>query len=58
MSIALDPTTGYKEGLVRCITGREGDVEISGYIDRSEFYTIKGDSLEHFIIGERLKIKN
>ena len=58
MAIALDPSSGYKEGIIRCITSRKGNVETSGYIDRSELHTIKGDSLEHFTIGERLKMRN
>ena len=58
MAISLDPRSGYKEGIVRCITSREGDVQVKGYVDRSELHKIKGDSLERFEIGERLKIKN
>jgi len=58
MALALDPNSGYKRGVIRCITSREGDVEIKGYVDRSQLYTISGDSLEHFTVGERLKIKN
>lgn len=58
MAITLDPRTNYKEGVVRCITSREGNVHIKGYLDRSELYKIKGDSLESFKIGERLNIKN
>jgi hypothetical protein len=56
MAIALDPTSQYKKGIVRCIVSREGDVEVSGYIDRSEIHHIKGDSLEHFLIGEQLNL--
>ncbi|ETB63860.1 TPA: hypothetical protein DIC38_02025 [Candidatus Nomurabacteria bacterium] len=58
MAITLDPRTNYKEGIIRCITNREGDVQIKGYKDRSELYKISGDSLESFKIGERLNIKN
>ena len=58
MAITLDPSSGFKEGIIRCITSREGDVEIKGYVDRSQLYTVSGDSLEHFIVGERLQIKN
>ncbi|MDP2655494.1 MAG: hypothetical protein Q8P17_03095 [bacterium] len=58
MAITLDPNSGYKEGIIRCITSREGDVEIKGYVDRSQLYTISGDSLKHFTVGERLQIKN
>ncbi len=58
MAITLDPTADYKRGLVRCITSREGDVSVRGYVDRSELHFLSGDSLEHFTIGDRIKIKN
>ncbi len=58
MAIALDPSSGYKRGIVRCITSREGDVEVSGYVDRSEIHHIFGDSLERFTIGEKVSFKN
>ena len=58
MAITLDPRTNYREGIVRCIINREGDIHIKGYLDRSELYKIKGDSLESFKIGEPLNIKN
>lgn len=58
MAISLDPRTDYKEGIVRCIVSREGDIQTKGYVDRSELHKIKGDSFEHFEIGEKLNIKN
>ena len=58
MAITLDPQTHYKDGVIRCITKREGDVEVKGYVDRSELYKIKGDSLERLELGQKLKIKN
>jgi hypothetical protein len=58
MAIALDPRTKYREGVIRCITSREGDVTVKGYIDRSELHYVNGDSLEHFEIGEKIIIKN
>ena len=58
MAITLDPRTGYREGILRCITSRTGDPAASGNVDRSELRKVKGNSLEHFVIGERLKIKN
>ncbi|MFI5260496.1 MAG: hypothetical protein ACHQU0_01740 [Candidatus Paceibacteria bacterium] len=58
MAITLNPSSGYKEGIIRCITNREGDVQISGYTDHSQLYTVSGDSLEHFTVGERLRLKN
>src|ERR1035437_5687966 len=59
MAIALDSSRGYKEGVIRCITSREGDVGVSGYVDRSELFRISaGDSLDNFSISEKLKIEN
>lgn len=58
MAIALEPRTGYREGIVRCILSRDGDVSVSGYVDRSALYRAHGNSLEHFTIGDRIDIKN
>jgi len=58
MAISLDPRLGYKEGVIRCIKSREGDITTSGYIDRSVLHKVSGDSLEHFSIGDKLTIKN
>ena len=58
MAITLDPRTNYKEGIIRCITNREGDVQIKGYCDRSELHKINGDSFESFKIRKHLNIKN
>lgn len=58
MAIALNPKAQYKKGVIRCITAREGDITVSGYVDRSELRKINGNSLESFKIGEKLNIKN
>ena len=58
MAITLDPRTNYKEGIIRCITKREGNVKIKGYVDRSELHKVKGNSMESYIIGKLLSIKN
>ncbi|MDD5152579.1 MAG: hypothetical protein PHS95_01070 [Candidatus Pacebacteria bacterium] len=58
MAITLNPQADYKEGIVRCITSREGDVTVKGYVDQSELHKLTGSSLESFKIGERLNIKN
>lgn len=58
MALALDPRTHYRNGVIRCITSREGDVTVSGYVDRSELHKSIGVSLESFQIGEKLNIKN
>lgn len=57
MAITLDPRTNYKEGIVRCITSRSGDVSFSGNVDRSVMHLVKGYSLDRFEIGEQLVIK-
>ncbi len=58
MAVALNPTTDYVGGVIRCITRRDGDVAISGFTDRSELHTLKADLPGHFVIGEILNIKN
>jgi len=58
MAIALDPRTNYREGVIRCITSREGDVAVSGFIDRSELHKARKGSGEGFNIGEKLAVKN
>ena len=58
MAISLDPRSKFKAGVARCIKSREGDVAVSGFIDRSVLHKIHGDSLEHFTIGNALVIKD
>ena len=58
MALTLNPATHYRDGVIRCITSREGDVSVSGYIDRSELHTITGTSFEKFEIGEKLSMRN
>jgi len=58
MAITLNSSQNYKEGIVRCVLCREGDIGVKGYTDRSELYKVSGNSLEFFKIGERLNIRN
>src|SRR3989344_3338847 len=58
MALTLDPSADNRRGLIRCITSREGDVQVRGYVDRSTLHKVGGNSLEHFDIGDRLTIKN
>jgi hypothetical protein len=58
MAITLDPTSDFKRGTLRCITSREGEVDISGYIDRSVLHHVHQTGPQEFAIGERLEIKN
>lgn len=58
MAITLDPHADYKDGVIRCITSRSGDIATSGYIDRSVWHAVHGDSLDRFSIGEWLTIEN
>ncbi len=57
MALALDPRSGCKTGVIRCITSRDGDVAVSGYIDRSKLYTIEGSSPEAFFMRDELAIR-
>ncbi|MCX6786492.1 MAG: hypothetical protein NTU85_01575 [Candidatus Kaiserbacteria bacterium] len=57
MAITLDPRSKYKEGIIRCITSRSGDIEFRGYVDRSVLYKVSGDTLEKFSIDNQLVIK-
>ncbi|MEQ1499755.1 MAG: hypothetical protein ABL917_00060 [Parcubacteria group bacterium] len=57
MAITLDPRTNYKEGIVRCVMDRDGDIQFKGYTSKSKLYKIKGDSLFKFNIVEPLIIK-
>ncbi len=58
MALALDPSSNNKQGVIRCITSREGDVDIKGYVDKSKLFVVSGESLEHFTVGEELIIQN
>ena len=58
MAITLDPRTNFKDGIIRCIIKRIGDVSIKGFQDRSELHKITSDSEGKFIIGKKLNIKN
>jgi hypothetical protein len=58
MALALNPLTYFKDGVIRCITSREGDVAVSGFIDHSELHLVSPDGPYQFSIGERLYIKD
>jgi hypothetical protein len=57
MALATNPTD-RREGIVRCITSRTGDVAVRGFTDRSKLYAVSGTSLERFVIGKPLVIAN
>ncbi len=52
MALTLNPRSGHKDGVVRCIMNRKG------YIDKSELYKVKADSLTSLQITERLYIED
>lgn len=58
MALALNPQTGYRDGVIRCITSREGSVAVSGFIDRSELHLVSAAGAYEYDIGERLFIEN
>jgi hypothetical protein len=56
MALSLDEKSGYKQGLIRCIASRVGDVEEFGYIDRSVLHHVSQDTAGKFFVGEKLNI--
>ncbi len=56
MALALNPQTGFKDGVIRCITSREGSVDVSGFVDHSELHVVQETESCRFEIGERLLI--
>ncbi len=58
MAVTLDPSSDYKNGVLRCITSRSGDLAFAGNVDRSELHKIKGIFPDDFTIGDKLYIKN
>ncbi len=58
MALTLNPKTGYKDGVIRCITSRMGSEGFMGQIDRSVLYKVVSTSPRQFKITEELKIKN
>jgi len=57
MALALDSESQNREGVIRCIVAREGNVAVSGYIDRSALYSIKAKG-SHYEIEEELHFNN
>jgi hypothetical protein len=56
MALSLDEKSGYKQGLIRCIESRVGDVEQAGYIDRSVLHYVSANDSGKFIVGEKLEM--
>jgi len=57
MALTLNPRSKNSEGIIRCITSREGKIGTDDQIDRSVLHKITGKSLEHFEIGKEIHIK-
>lgn len=57
MALALDPRTQHREGVIRCILARDGDVAVGGCIDRSKLHKTKMNEMEILEVSE-LHIKN
>lgn len=56
MAISLHPLI-YKEGVIRCVSKREGSVDTLGFVDKSVLHKIKSvDGLEKFEVEEELTI--
>jgi hypothetical protein len=58
MALALNPKTSFQDGVIRCITDREGSVDVSGFVDHSQLYTVAKKGKFQYEICERLAIEN
>ena len=58
MALALNPQTHFQDGLIRCITSREGSVDVSGFVDHSELHLVARSGAHKYEIGERVVIEN
>ena len=56
MAITLNPQSNYTEGIVRCITSREGNVHVAGYTDRSALYKVSGNPFSKLTLDSPLTI--
>ncbi len=57
MAISLNPKTNYRDGLIRCIAQRQGDVEYKGFIDYSKLSKVVGKSLYRFNVEKEIKLQ-
>jgi len=58
MALALNPLTHFDDGVIRCITSREGDVAVSGFVDHSQLHLVSRSEDGTYEIGEPLCIEN
>jgi hypothetical protein len=58
MALALDSGENHTRGLIRCVTRRDGDVAVAGFIDRSELHYITSSIDGSFSIDERVRIED
>ena len=58
MALSLNPKTNYSDGVIRCITSRQGKLSVAGYIDKSEIYLVKEiKKFENYKVTKKLNIK-
>jgi hypothetical protein len=57
MALHFDPRKESDLGVVRCIESRTGEVDVSGFVDRSRLHLIEAESLYAAEIGPRLEIE-
>lgn len=58
MALALNPKTNFNDGMIRCITSREGSIDVSGFVDHSELHVVSKAGEYQYEIGERVCIEN
>ncbi|MFA5986299.1 MAG: hypothetical protein WC819_03055 [Parcubacteria group bacterium] len=58
MALTLNSHFDWKEGIIRCVVSREGDVEKRGYVDRSALYKVVKNDAGIYEITCELYMKN
>jgi hypothetical protein len=57
MALCLNTKTNHRNGLLRCITSRKGNVKYKGFVDKSKLFIANQKSLRKYKITKKLKIE-
>jgi hypothetical protein len=57
MALHFDPRTAHDYGVIRCIVSREGSVEVSGFVDRSQVSLVERQTPYEANMGLELAIE-
>jgi hypothetical protein len=56
MALHFDPREESDLGVIRCIESRTGEVDVSGFVDRSQLHLVEVESLYAATMGPRLEM--